>query len=87
MIFSISISVQLSAPLILNSFKIFMAVELMRNVVLISAVQKNDSITHIHTFFFTFFPMMVNHRILKTIPRSTTHFRIFSSPSPQISHP
>ena len=40
----------------------------MYNVVLISAVQKSDSVIHIHPFFFIFFSIMVDHRLLNMVP-------------------
>ena len=50
-------------------FKIyFMEVQLIYNVVLISAVQQSDSVTHIYIFLFVFFSIMVYHRILSTVP-------------------
>ena len=45
----------------------FIEVQLIHNVVLISAVQKSDSVIHIHTFFFILFSIMVNHRILNIV--------------------
>ena len=42
--------------------------QLISNVVLISAVQLHDSITHIYTFFKIFFPIMVYPRRLDTDP-------------------
>ena len=43
-------------------------VELIYNVVLISAVHQGDSIMHIYTFFFIFFPTMVYLRVLNIVP-------------------
>ena len=46
----------------------FIEVQLIYNVVLISAVQQSDSFIHIHAFFFIFFSIMVYHRILNIVP-------------------
>ena len=46
----------------------FIEVQLIYNVVLISAVQQSDSVIHIYTFFFIFFSIMVYHRILNIVP-------------------
>ena len=43
-------------------------VYLLYNVVLISTVQKSDSVIHLYTLFFIFFLIMVYHKILNTIP-------------------
>ena len=55
-----------------DSFKkktfFFIEVSSIYNVVLISAVQQNDSVIHIHTFFLIFFSIMVYHRILNIVP-------------------
>ena len=37
------------------------------NVVLVSGVQKGDSVIHLYTFFFIFFSIMVYHRILNIV--------------------
>ena len=49
-------------------FLYFTEVQLIYNVVLISAVQQRDSVRHIHTFFFIFFSTIVKHRILNIAP-------------------
>ena len=48
----------------------FIDVYLIYNVVLISAIQQCDSVTHtyIYTFFFIFFSIMVYLRILNIVP-------------------
>ena len=46
----------------------FIEVWLIYSVVLISAVQQSDSLTHIYTFFFIFFSTVVYHRILNIVP-------------------
>ena len=55
-----------------NFLKIFIAVELVYSVVLISAVQQSDSVIHtyiyIYMFFFIFFSIMVYHRRLNIVP-------------------
>ena len=52
----------------LNLF--FVDIQLIYNVVLISAVQQTDSVVHIYTFFFVdiFFSMMVYPRISNIVP-------------------
>ena len=42
----------------------------MYNVVLISAVQQSDSVTHIHTVFFMFFSIMAYYMALNTDPHA-----------------
>ena len=44
--------------------KIFL--ELVYSVVLISAIQQSDSVTHIHTFFF----IAVSHGVVSRVPRA-----------------
>ena len=47
----------------------FMEVQLIYNVVLISAVQQSDSVIHIYTFFFKILlSIMVYHSILNIVP-------------------
>ena len=46
----------------------FIEVQLIHNVVLISAVQQSDSVIHMYTFFFILFSIMVYHRILNRVP-------------------
>ena len=46
----------------------FINILLIYNVVLVSDVQQSDSVTYILFLFFTFFPIIVYHRILKTAP-------------------
>jgi len=41
---------------------------LIYNVVFISAVQQSDSVIHMYILFFTFFSIMVSHRILNIVP-------------------
>ena len=55
----------ISCLLIKHSFLI--QVELVYNVVLISAVQHSDSVIHIYTFFLVFSSIMVYHRILNIV--------------------
>ena len=45
-------------------------VELIYNVVLISAVQQSDSVIHTYTFFFIFSSIMVFLRILNIVPHT-----------------
>ena len=47
-----------------NSIK----VKLIYNVVLIPAVQKSDSVTHLYTFFFIMFSITVFHRTVNVVP-------------------
>ena len=50
-------------------FFILIGVELMYNVVLISAVQQSDSVIHIYAFFLEiFFSILVYRRILNKVP-------------------
>ena len=42
-------------------------VQFMYNTVLISALQKSDSVIHIYAFFFIFFSLMVYHRVLNLV--------------------
>ena len=46
----------------------FIEVQLIHNAVLISALQKSDSVIHIDTFFFILFSIVVYHRILNIFP-------------------
>ena len=46
----------------------FIELQLIYNVVLISAVQKSDSVIHMYTFFLIFFSMMVYCRTLNIAP-------------------
>ena len=48
-------------------FKFFIKVQLIYNVVPISAVQQSDSVIHLYTFFFIFFSIMIYHRILSIV--------------------
>ena len=48
-----------------NVYLLFLTeVQLIYNVVLITAVQQSDSVIHIHSFFKIFFSIIVQHRIL-----------------------
>ena len=49
-------------------FCFLIEVELIYNVVLISAVQQSDSVIHIYTLFFIFFSIMVYPRRLDRVP-------------------
>ena len=49
----------------------FIEVELIYNVVLISAVQQSGSVAHICTFFTIFFSTMGYHRLLNIVPCAT----------------
>ena len=44
------------------------------NVVIISAVQQSDSVIDTHLFFFRFFSHLDHHRILGRVPCSTVPF-------------
>ena len=46
----------------------FLEVQLIYNVVLISAVQQNDLVTYMYTFFFIFFSIVVYCRIVNGVP-------------------
>ena len=56
--------------LIFFSEMYFIEVQLIYNVVLISAVQQNDSVTHIHVYayIYIFLSIMVYYRILNIVP-------------------
>ena len=43
-------------------------VQLIYNVVLISAIQQSDSVIHTYIFFFIFFSITVYHRVLNIVP-------------------
>ena len=51
----------------MSIFKDFIELQLIYNVVLISGVRCSDSV-YIYMFFFLFFPIMVYHRILNSVP-------------------
>ena len=52
-----------------NSLYLFIIeVELIYNVVLLSAVQQSDSVIHTYTFIFISFSIMVYHRLLNIVP-------------------
>ena len=50
----------------LQTFIIFLT--LTYNVMLVSAVQQNDSVIHMCALFFVFFSIMVYHKILNIVP-------------------
>ena len=54
----------------------FLEVQLIYNVVLISAVHQNDLVTYMYTFFFIFFSIVVYCRIVNGVPE---HRLILSS--------
>ena len=53
----------------LSLFKIFIGIQLIYNVVLVSGVQQNESVTHIHIF--TLFLILFPHRPLQSIEENS----------------
>ena len=68
----------------------FIDIQLIYNAVLITAVQQNDTVTHIyvcvyiyiyiHTFFFILFSIMVYHRVLNIVSVLYSITLLFSHP-------
>ena len=58
----------------------FIDIQLIDSVVLISAVQQSDSVTHIHTFSFIFFSILVYRRTLLWFPVLYRRTLLFAHP-------
>ena len=58
----------------------FIDIQLIDSVVLISAVQQSDSVTHIHTFSFIFFSILVYRRTLLWFPVMYRRTLLFAHP-------
>ena len=66
--------------------KIFIRVQLIYNIVLVSDVQQSESVIHIHTFFLRFFSYIGHYRVLSRVPdffssvQSLSRVRLFATP-------
>ena len=61
-------SITLLKPFLLCVCVCLIEVQLIYNVVFITAIQQSDSVIHIHLFFFMVFSTIVFHRILNVVP-------------------